>query len=163
MKNASKTMFKVGRIINIILIPLCAIAFILGFILVVIAIAGGIAASEAGGEGAEAAAGLMAYGFICIFYGIFLLAMEIITLIVCSKKNAQIENGSNETSPRIFLIVFGAVSDNVFYILSGIFSLIARSQESNQKVEVVNEPKQESTADAEIKENIEKYENNNQQ
>ena len=32
-----------------------------------------------------------------------------------------------------FLIVFGAISDNIFYILSGIFSLVARSQEANSR------------------------------
>jgi hypothetical protein len=36
-----------------------------------------------------------------------------------------------EIAPRVFLIVFGVIAGNTFYVLAGIFGLVARSQELN--------------------------------
>ena len=147
MRNTSNTMFKIGKIINIILIPLCAIMVLVGLILAGL----GIAATVLSGTGdipVESAALLLAYGFFFLFYGIFLLVFSIISLAVCSKKHTAIENGDNGVAPRVFLIVFGVLGDNIFYILAGIFSLIARSQEANNNTVVEN--KAETTTDKEV-------------
>lgn len=128
MKNASEIMYKVGKIINIILIPLSALMLIIGFIALGVA---GMGAATGEGEIAPAVASLAASSGFLIGYGIVLLVVSIVSLIICSKKHANIATGSNEVSDRVFLIVFGVVGDNIFYILAGIFSLVARSQEAN--------------------------------
>ena len=128
MKNASEIMYKVGKIINIILIPLCALMLVIGIIALGVA---GMGAATGGEEAASAVASLAASSGFLIGYGIVLLVISIVSLIVCSKKHANIAAGSNEVSDRVFLIVFGVVGDNIFYILAGIFSLVARSQEQN--------------------------------
>ena len=166
MKEASRIMYKIGKVFNIISIPLAGIFLVIGGFLLFITLPflayGVYDLKNAEIEGTKVL-DYLALGFVFSFIGIIILAIGIVSLIICIKKNRLIENGDNGISPRVFLIVFGALSDNIFYILSGIFSLIARTQESNQKFEVVEEPKQGSTSDAEIKENIEKYENNDQQ
>ena len=128
MKNASEIMYKIGKIINIILIPVSALMLVIGFIALVVA---GMGAASGEGEIAPAVASLAASSGFLIGYGIVLLVVSIVSLIICSKKHANIATGSNEVSDRVFLIVFGVVGDNIFYILAGIFSLVARSQEAN--------------------------------
>ena len=128
MKNASEIMYKIGRIINIIVIPLSAFLLVLGIIL---AAAGTVGAGSANTEEQQAAIAMAASGGSLIGYGSFLLVTSILSLVICTKKKAEIDNGSNEIAPRVLLIVFGAIAENVFYILAGIFSLVARSQEMN--------------------------------
>lgn len=140
MKKASKIMFSIGRIFNIIAIPLSVIFMFIGGMLLVTFII------SVFGPGPDSVYGDSAFeptdseiiscifGFVLIFVSLFLLIFSIISLIVCSKKHSQIESGSKETAPRIFLIVFGFLGDNIFYILSGIFSLVARSQEPSDIV-----------------------------
>lgn len=138
MKNTSNIMFKIGKIINIILIPLYAIGILVGLVYAVIGIVG-IVASEASdsysyssGSGVAEGGAMLAGIGIGLAIGLsVLLIFEIISLVVCSKKHKEIEAGNNETAPRIFLIVFGVLGENVFYILAGIFSLVARAQEGN--------------------------------
>jgi len=122
MKNAAQIMYKIGRIINIVAIPLSALILVIGIIL--------FATTNKLNPTSEELA-TIATATSSIFWGIFLLITSILSIIICPKKQKEIENGSNEVAPRVFLIVFGALSDNIFYILSGIFSLIARSQEAN--------------------------------
>ena len=122
MKNAAQIMYKIGRIINIVLIPLSALILVIGIILFAIT-------NKLNSTSEELAT--IATATSSIFWGIFLLITSILSIIICPKKQQEIENGSNEITPRVFLIVFGAISDNIFYILSGIFSLVARSQEAN--------------------------------
>ena len=128
MKNASEIMYKIGKIINIILIPLSALMLIIGFVALGVA---GLGAASGEESAAPAVASLAASSGFLIGYGIVLLVVSIVSLIICSKKHANIATGSNEVSDRVFLIVFGVVGDNIFYILAGIFSLVARSQEAN--------------------------------
>lgn len=136
MKNASQIMYKIGKIINIIVIPLSALLVIIGIVGVVLG-AIGSAAAEEGASFAAFAAASGAY----IGMGIFLLVFSIVSLIICSKKWANIEAGSDEVADRVFLIVFGVLSDNIFYILCGIFSLVARSQDSNGSTAKVEDKK----------------------
>ena len=138
MKNASQIMYKIGKIINIILIPLSALLVIIGIVGVVLGAIGSAVAEE--GASASLAAFAAASGAY-IGLGIFLLVFSIVSLIVCSKKWANIEAGSDEVADRVFLIVFGVLSDNIFYILCGIFSLVARSQESNGSTAKVEDKK----------------------
>ena len=129
MKNASETMYKIGRIFNIIAIPVFAVLIVVGLIMI---IAGGAGVAVATTEADQVAAlATVSSGTSMMVTCIILLVFEIIAFVICTKKKAEIDNGSNEVSPRVFLIVFGAISDNIFYVLCGIFSLVARSQEQN--------------------------------
>jgi hypothetical protein len=133
MKNASRTMMKIGRIFNIIFIPLFAL---LAVILMIVGLAGIVAGTVDSNQDAVAA-GVTSVAYAVFF--IFAVIFNIVALIICTKKNNEIEAGNNEVAPRVFIIVFGALSDNPFYILAGIFSLVARSQEANSNTTVIEE------------------------
>lgn len=129
MKNASEIMHKIGRIFNIIAIPVFAVLIVVGLIMMIVGAAGAAAATTEADQ--VAALATVSSGTSMMVTCIIFLVFEIIALVICTKKKAEIDNGSNEVAPRVFLIVFGAISENVFYVLCGIFSLIARSQEQN--------------------------------
>ena len=119
MKNASKTMYRIGNIFTYIFIGLGALLFIIGLICV---IAGDAAVNAAGGS--------------CLGTGIYFLVTSILCLVFVSKAQKELEDESKENkTPFIITIVFGAIADNVFYVLAGIFGLIAESQQGQRKAE----------------------------
>lgn len=144
MKNTSNIMYKIGKILNIIALPVLVIVMIVGTFLLVfggLSLAAGAVENSSSATGSsisfsdkldeETAAVFMLNGIYMLVLGFVLIVFEIVALVVCTKKHNLIKAGNTETSPRVFLIVFGALSENIFYILAGIFSLVARSQEGN--------------------------------
>ena len=139
MKNASKTMFNIGNIVTIIYLALGALLFLIGLIM---AIVGG--AMAAGGE--EAGVGIAASGGTLIGWGLYFLITSIICLIVVGKAKKELADESKSNKkPFIITIVMGAIASNPFYILAGIFGLIAEGQQGQQQVEEkpAEEPKEE--------------------
>lgn len=146
MKNASKTMFNIGNIVTIIYLGLGGLLLIIGIIGCVV---GGIQLAAASGDAqAEAAAAaVISGGGTCIGWGLYFLITSIVCLIVVgnAKKELADESKSNK-KPFIITIVMGAIASNPFYILAGIFGLIAESQQGQpQQVEEkpAEEPKEE--------------------
>jgi hypothetical protein len=131
MKHSSNLMYNIGRIFTIVEIILGAILIPLGILLVVLNVVV---------EDFNYAGGATAMG-----YGIWLLVAGILCLVFVSKAKKELadENNQNKT-PFIITIVFGAIAGNVFYVLAGIFGLIADGQQGNkQEPKQVEEPKEE--------------------
>ena len=162
LKNTSNIMYKIAKILNIIALPLLVIVMIAGTFLLVyggLSLAAGTIENSSSATASssisfsdkldeETAAVFLLNGIYMLVLGFVLIVFEIVTLVVCTKKHNLIKAGNTEPSPRVFLIVFGALSENIFYILAGIFSLIARAQEANGNTVVEN--KTETTAEKEV-------------
>lgn len=143
MKNTSKTMYRVGRIVNVLLLIAGVLLTLLGLICVIIGAAG-----EAIGDGtgeqelSDAVAGLVAAGSSCLGYGIFLFVGAILAFIFVGKAMRELANEqSHNKMPYILTIIFGAIGENVFFVLAGIFGIIAESQEAKQQNENVIDAK----------------------
>ena len=135
MKNTSRTMYNIGGIINVVYLGLGALLFVLGLILAIVGVA-----SE---DPSIASAGGTALG-----WGIYFLVSAILCFIFVGKAKKELADGNSQNfTPFIITIVFGAISSNPFYVLAGIFGIIAESQEKNQKAKEepkqVEEPKEE--------------------
>lgn len=128
MKNASERMFRYGNLVNriyfivsICLIPLGILLVILGFI------------PDPDNQG------LVDAGSKCLGWGIYMLVMTILCFALVFKAQREIPNKEQRNfGPYIISIVFGALSQNPFYVLAGIFGIIADSKQNNQQ----EEPKQ---------------------
>ena len=107
MKNASQTMYRLGRIINYVLLGLGALLTLIGII--------GLIA------GTEGAAGLLGYG-------LMLVITNVVALILAGKALASLTDGQVNNKPHIIMIVVGAISENPLFVLGGIFGLIAEHQ-----------------------------------
>ena len=137
MKNTSRIMFNIGNIVTICYLALGALLSLIGFIVIIIgAVAGDGGAANAGGR--------------CLGAGIYLLVTSILCLVFVGKAKRELADESNrDNKPFIITIVFGAIGSNPFYVLAGIFGLIAESQQGNkeQPKEVEEKPAEEPKAE----------------
>lgn len=134
MKNASKTMFNIGNIFTIIYIGLGALLLLIGIIVCVVGV--GLAAAAGDAEAEAAAAAGIAAGGTCIGWGIYFLVTSIVCLVLVKKAKRELADESKSNKkPFIVTIVVGAISSNVFYVLAGIFGLIAEGQQGQQQAE----------------------------
>ena len=135
MKNTSRTMYNIGGIINVVYIGLGALLTLIGLLVMII---GG-----ATGEDEAAKAAAVATGGGCLGWGLYFLIAAILCFVFVGKAKKELadESTANNT-PFIITIVFGAISSNPFYVLAGIFGLIAEGQQRN-KIENKEEPKEE--------------------
>lgn len=133
MKKASEIMFKIGNIFTIIYLALGVILFVAGLIG---SIGAGVAIAGAPDEGAAAAAAAALGSAIgLIFLGIYFFVTSLICLIVVRKAQRELADESKANrKPFIVTIVVGAIASNYFYVLAGIFGLIAEGQQG-QKAE----------------------------
>lgn len=125
MQNASNTMYRIGRIFTIIELVLGPILFIIGLIAVI-----------AGSVQDPSDAALISSGSTCIGWAVYFIIVAILQLIFVSKAQKELANReSRNPTPFILTIVFGAIGNNVFYVLAGIFGLIADGQQGNNNEE----------------------------
>ena len=135
MKNASKTMFNVGHIVTIIYLILGALLAVAGIITLIVGIATlGLAGGDAEAE-AAAAAGMVAGGPLSA-WGLYFVITSIVCLVLVGKAKRELADESKSNKkPFIVTIVVGAIASNPFYVLGGIFGLIAEGQQGQQQAE----------------------------
>ena len=134
MKKASETMFRIGNIFTILYLILGALLILIGIIVCVV---GGIGVAAAQDDAAAAAAAaLLGSGGGCIGWGIYFLVTSIVCLVLVKKAQRELADESTQNrKPFIVTIVCGAIASNVFYVLAGIFGLIAEGQQGQAKAE----------------------------
>ena len=134
MKKASETMFRIGNIFTILYLILGALLILIGIIVCVV---GGIGVAAAQDDAAAAAAAaLLGSGGGCIGWGIYFLVTSIVCLVLVKKAQRELADESTQNrKPFIVSIVCGAIASNVFYVLAGIFGLIAEGQQGQAKAE----------------------------
>ena len=145
MKNTSRTMFNIGNIVNICYLGLGGLLALIGLLIMII---GGATGADEAAKAAAIASGGGIFG-----WGLYFLITSILALVFVGKAKRELADESSQNNgPFIVCIVFGAISSNPFYVLAGIFGLIAESQERNaqqpkaveeSKEEPVEEPKEE--------------------
>ena len=127
MKNTSRIMFNVGNIVTIVYLGLGALLSLIGLIIIIV--------GAVGGEPSVTAAGGSTLG-----WGIYFIVSSILCLIFVGKAKRELADESTKNNtPFIITIVFGAIASNPFYVLAGIFGLIAESQQGNQQPKEVEE------------------------
>ena len=121
MKDASRITYIIGNVINIVRIVFCGVAFGIGLALIA-----GVGADWNTEYPEET---LKVFGFLFVFAGIVKSALLIAALVVLGNARKKIDDGSPEIAPHVLAIVFGALTNSLFYVLSGIFGLIARGKD----------------------------------
>ena len=116
MRDTSNTMYKIGKIWNIVALALCGVWFLVEFILLIVA----------------AINGWYVGGYVSgMITALFEAAFNLVVLIIMPKQLKTADEDKTNPAPHIVLIIFGALSWNPFLILGGIFGLVANGQESN--------------------------------
>ena len=137
MKNTSRIMFNVGNIVTICYLGFGALMLLISIICFIV---GGVAGDPS----------VTAGGATCLGWAIYFLVGSILCLVFVGKAKRELADESTRNNkPFIITIVFGAIASNPFYVLAGIFGLIAESQQGQPKQEpveaepVAEEPKAE--------------------
>lgn len=113
MEKASKVMYKIANIFNWIELVCGIILIVVGILMV----SGAVAADSASSAGiAGGGAGVMGVGIWMLIVSIVMVVMTRVAYAKGSSKGWD-----------IFFLVFGIVAENVFYVLGGIFGLVARN------------------------------------
>ena len=129
MRNAKDIMIKIGRIVNFVLLGLGVLLFVIGAV--------GVGLEAAGIDNALVVDAASRLG-----YGIWLIIANVIALVIIKKAEAIIFNGQdNVIKGSVIEIIIGVISNNPFYILSGIFAIIIKDD--------INKESQAKAADAE--------------
>lgn len=126
MASASKIMYTIGRIFNIIAIIGTLIILILG--IVCLAAPGKFVGT---GEDFTDENAVMAYGLILAVTGGILLVVYSIICALAGHARRALNNGRKDNAPHIMMIIVGVFGD-IFYLLGGIFGLVAESQEGKE-------------------------------
>ena len=122
MKLAAKIMYIIGRISNIIYLVFAICMLVIG----IISAAGGALGAVADAEQeAEAYLAAIGGGVGLITAGVIFFVISLVVLILSKKGINALNNNTTENAPHIVMIVIGAIGQNIFYILGGIFALVA--------------------------------------
>ena len=127
MRNTQSILYKIGKIINFVLLGIYALTVLVnGIILIVDAVAGNYWVDN----------------LVSIIMFLFLIALVVVLIILCGKFEEEAKKAPVDAlTPVILLMVFGFVSGNWLYLVGGVFGIIAASQEKNEKGE---QPKEEA-------------------
>ena len=122
MKLAAKIMYIIGRISTIIYLVFAICMLVIG----IISAAGGALGAVADAEQeAEAYLAAIGGGVGLITAGVIFFVISLVVLILSKKGINALNNNTTENAPHIVMIVIGAIGQNIFYILGGIFALVA--------------------------------------
>ena len=122
MQNASRIMYKIGRVFNWIELVLIIFAMILA--IVCLADPAGIAAQAPEMEQQLTPENVRSAGIALLVGSIISLLICIAILCLATKAIRSLAAGSKSTTPHIIMIVIGVFAD-IFYLLGGIFGIIA--------------------------------------
>ena len=127
MRNTQSILYKIGKIINFVLLGIYALTVLVnGIILIVDAVAGNYWVDN----------------LVSIIMFLFLIALVVVLIIFCGKFEEEAKKAPvDKLTPVILLMAFGFVSGNWLYLVGGVFGIIAASQEKNEKGE---QPKEEA-------------------
>ena len=132
MKNTSNTMYNIGRIFTIVELVLGPILFLIGLICVIV---GYVVDPQD--------APLISSGGSLIGWGIYFIVVSILALVFVGKAKRELaDEQTKNPSPFIVTIVFGAIASNPFYVIAGIFGLVAENQQGQPAEEAKEEPKE---------------------
>ena len=135
MRNTQNTLYKIGRIINWVLLGIYGLTFVINLIILIV----------------DAVNGYYWIDNLSTMITMIFLAAFIIVLVILDGKFGEeaLKATPDNLTPIILLMVFGLLSGNVLFLVGGVFGIIGGSQEKNaqeqkgEKEEPKEEPKEE--------------------
>ena len=128
MGKASKVLYTIGKVFNIIEIVFLVVLLVGGII---------INASpemlvESMPEAYETVEMAKAASVGLIVAAIIGLIVSIVVLIFAIRAKKAVDDGKKNLAPHIIMVVIGVISGDMFYLLGGIFGIIAESNSENK-------------------------------
>ena len=127
MTNASKILYTVGKVFNVLEIVATSLALVFGVLVMIFGqqiipdtpMFANMTAMATG-------TGFSVGGFVALVWAI-------VSLVLANNATRALENSREENAPHIVMIVVGVLG-NIFYLLGGIFGLVAEHTETGYSV-----------------------------
>lgn len=119
MRNVQKTLYKIGRIINWVLLGIYGLTFLINLIILIVDAVGGYYWVD---------------NLASMITMVFLAAFIIVLVILDGRFGEEALTATPDNlTPIILLMVFGLISGNELFLVGGVFGIIGGSQEKNAK------------------------------
>ena len=134
MRNTQAILYKIGKIINFVLLGIYGLTFLINLILLIV-------------DAVRDYYWLDNLGTMITM--MVFIALVVVLIILCGKFEEDAKKAPVDAlMPVILLMVFGLVSGNILYTVGGVFGIVAASQEKNasgesKKEEPAEEKKEE--------------------
>ena len=129
MENASKVMYIIGKVFNIL--GIIAFAFMLFAGIMVVSNPAEFVGPNLVASVEEA----ITLGTGVIIASAIGLVISIVALVLANRATKQLNSGKANNTPHIIMIVIGVLGTDLFYLLGGIFGLVATSSTNESKSE----------------------------
>ncbi|MBO4554973.1 MAG: hypothetical protein J5713_04250 [Clostridia bacterium] len=127
MKSASKAMYTIGRVFNIIALIGMIIVLAVGIFFMVT----GKTVTGTDENGAEVELDGRAVGVIMTAVGAVFSVIYLVLILLAGHARKALNNDKTENAPHILMIIIGIFGD-IFYLLGGIFGLVAEHEGENE-------------------------------
>ena len=126
MEKASKILYTVGKVFNVIEIVMTSLTLVLGILITLF----GESIVENVRMVTDSLNGIITVGTGTGFIigGTIALIVSIVTLVLANNATKSLQNGQKDNAPHIVMIIIGVFGD-IFYLLGGIFGLVAENSE----------------------------------
>ena len=134
MRNTQAILYKIGKIINFVLLGIYGLTFLINLIILIV-------------DAVRDYYWLDNLGTMITM--MVFIALVVVLIILCGKFEEDAKKAPIDAlMPVILLMVFGLVSGNILYTVGGVFGIVAASQEKNasgesKKEEPAEEKKEE--------------------
>ena len=122
MKSASRVLYIVGRVFNVVTMIFSLIGIILGILF--IALKGQIAEACADLEYFNTPKEIEVIGIVFLVSSIIGLLVYVVIFILATNASKKLKEGSTEVAPHVLMLIVGLFGD-IFYLLGGIFGIVA--------------------------------------
>lgn len=127
MKSASKAMYTIGRVFNIIALIGVIIVLAIGIFFAVT----GKTVTGTDENGAEVELDGRVVGVTMVIVGAVFTVVYLVLILLAGHARKALNNDKTENAPHILMIIIGIFGD-IFYLLGGIFGLIAEHEGENE-------------------------------
>ncbi len=119
MRKTQATLYKIGKIINLVLLGLYALSFLIALIVLIVRAVGGY--------------DVISEISTMITMTIFAAFVIVLMILVGKFSEEALKAPVDALAPTILLMVFGVLSGNLLFTVGGVFGIIGAAQENNAK------------------------------
>ena len=119
MKRASTIFYRLGQVFSIIFAIIYSCFLIGGIVMTIMG-------------GANKATPILIIGIVLMVVFLFLLAMDIVLIVLAGKAVKSMKQDAGKLSAHILLVIFGLLSMDYFYVIGGVLGFIVAKQDKKE-------------------------------
>lgn len=132
MKNASKIMYTIGKVINVIEIVFAVLFILLSVLIISQPNAIAEEAIKQGATALDTPQKAQSCGIVMLVGAIIALIVSIVIFILATRAVKRLKENDKGTTPHVIMLVIGVFGD-IFYFLGGLFGILSVNERPTQE------------------------------